>query len=179
MAKKKASSKGKWLNNVARLIKKKDGGYFLVFGRRTDKDGTPVGEDIFPLTINEGDIFQAKVKKDDLQRLVDDGRMDQETADDIARRVKFEFSIAPKKDEDQEEADEDEDESEDEEESDDESDDEDEDEEESEDEEEDSDDEDEDEEEEKKKASKSKAKPAAKSKSKSKKKTKSKDEVDF
>lgn len=96
-------SKGKWLNNVARLIKKKDkedgspGGYFLEFGRRKDKDGNRIGdENPYPLVINEGDIFQARVKKDELQKLVDKGDMTQEVADKISKHEKFEFSIAPK-----------------------------------------------------------------------------------
>lgn len=89
-------SKGKWLNNIARLIKKKDGGYFLKFERQTDKNREYKGESCFPLTINEGDVFQAKLKKDDLQGLVDKGIIDQEKADSICETVKFEFSLAPR-----------------------------------------------------------------------------------
>jgi len=86
----------KWINNVARMIKKKNGGYFLVFERRKDKDGNYVGESPFPLTIQEGDIFQAKKKADDLKGLVEMGSLTQEAADEICKRVGFEFSIAPK-----------------------------------------------------------------------------------
>lgn len=96
-------SKGKWINNIARLIKKKTGGYFLVFERMKDKDGNPKGENPFPLTIHEGDILQAKLKKDDLAKLVDEGFMSPETAESICERVKFEFSIAPPREGQQEE----------------------------------------------------------------------------
>lgn len=91
-------SQGKWLNNIARLIQTGEGKFGLVFERPQDKDGNYIGEDPFPLTINEGDWFQAKLKKDDLKRLVDSGKMSQETADKICKRVKFEFSRAPKDD---------------------------------------------------------------------------------
>ncbi len=89
-------SNDKWINNVARLIKKKDGGYFLKFGRATKKDGTAIGENPFPLTIQEGDIFQAKLKMADLQKALTDGKLDQAQANKICQTVKFEFSIAPK-----------------------------------------------------------------------------------
>lgn len=85
----------KWLNNIGRVIKAKSGNYFMVFERRKDKDGNPVGEDCFPLVFNEGDTLQLKLKKDDLQKLVDDGKMSQETADKICETVKFEVSRAP------------------------------------------------------------------------------------
>ncbi len=88
-------SKNGWLNNIARIIKKKDGGHFLVFGRRTDKDKKPIGDNPFPLTVNEGDIFQMKAKSEDLQKLVDDGKMSQETADKICQTVRFEISRGP------------------------------------------------------------------------------------
>lgn len=87
-----------WVNNLARVIKKKDGGYFLKFERQKNKDGKPYGDNPFPLAINEGDIFQMKRKEDDLQKLVDEGRMSQETADKICRTVRFEISKAPSRD---------------------------------------------------------------------------------
>jgi hypothetical protein len=90
-------SKG-WKNNIGRMVKKKNGkGYFLIFGRRKDKDGKPLGENHFPLTINEGDIVQMKTKSDDLANLVREGKMSQETADKICESVKFELAIAPPK----------------------------------------------------------------------------------
>lgn len=91
-------SNGKWLNNIGRVIKNKKGGYFLVFERQKDKNKKPKGDNCFPLTINEGDVFQMKLKKDDLQKLVDDGGMSQETADSICETVKFEISKAPARD---------------------------------------------------------------------------------
>lgn len=90
---------GKWLNNVARIIKfNKNGksGYFLKFERRQDKDGNYIGEDPFPIVINEGDILSMKTKSEDLAKLVADGRMSQETADKICESVKFEISIPPR-----------------------------------------------------------------------------------
>jgi hypothetical protein len=90
-------SAGKWLNNIGRIIKKKDGGFFMVFERQQDKAKQYIGESPFPLTINEGDFFQLKAKKDDLQRLVDTGKMSQETANKIAETVRFEISRAPAK----------------------------------------------------------------------------------
>lgn len=89
----------KWLNNIGRIIKKKDGGYFLVFERQKDADGNYRGEDPFPLTVNEGDIFQLKKKEDDLAGLVEMEKMTQETADKIAKVVRFEVSKAPDKEE--------------------------------------------------------------------------------
>ena len=87
----------KWFNNIARLIKRKDGnGYFMVFERAKDKDGNYRGDSPFPLTINEGDVIQARLKKDELQKLVSSGKMSQETANKINEFVKFEFNIAPK-----------------------------------------------------------------------------------
>jgi hypothetical protein len=86
-----------WLNNIARLCKKKDGGYFLVFERQKDKNKQPIGENPFPITINEGDYFQAKLKREDLAKLVSDGKMSQDTADKICESVKFEISRAPVK----------------------------------------------------------------------------------
>lgn len=97
-------SNGKWLNNIGRIIKKKDkedgtpGGYFMVFERRKDKDGNYIGDNCFPLTVNEGDFFQLKPKKDDLQGLVDAGKLKQEVADEICKTVRFEISRAPEKD---------------------------------------------------------------------------------
>jgi hypothetical protein len=85
----------KWLNNIARLIRRKDGKYFLKFERAQDKNKQYIGDSPFPLVINEGDVFQARLKKDDLQSLVDSGRMSQEVADRICETVKFEFSKAP------------------------------------------------------------------------------------
>lgn len=91
-------SNGKWYNNIGRVIKTKKGGYFMVFERQKDKDKKYKGESPFPLTINEGDMFQMKLKKDDLQKLVNDGKMSQETADSICETVKFEISKAPARD---------------------------------------------------------------------------------
>lgn len=99
-------SKGKWLNNIARLIaytKDNKKGYFLKFERQSklNKETNKreyIGENPFPLVINEGDTFQAKLKKDDLQRLVDEGKMTAETAAKICETVKFEFSKAPARD---------------------------------------------------------------------------------
>ncbi len=97
-------SKPKWLNNIARLIKyEKNGkpGYFLLFERRKDKDGKFVGESPYPLTINEGDTLQAKLKTEDLKNLVAEGFLTQEAADDICKHTKFEFSKAPPREDDQ------------------------------------------------------------------------------
>lgn len=85
----------KWLNNIGRIIKKKDGGFFMVFERRQDKDKNYIGENPFPLVIIEGDYFQLKAKKDDLAKLVADGKMSQETADKICETVRFEINKAP------------------------------------------------------------------------------------
>lgn len=91
-------STGKWLNNIGRIIKKKDGGFFMVFERRQDKNKEYMGENPFPLVVNEGDYFQLKAKKDDLAKLVADGKMTQETADKICETVRFEISRAPEGD---------------------------------------------------------------------------------
>jgi len=88
-------SNEKWLNNIARLIKSSKGKYFMVFERAKDKNKKPIGDNPFPLIINEGDTFQAKLKKDDLQGLVNNGKLSQEQADNICETVKFEFSRAP------------------------------------------------------------------------------------
>ncbi len=94
----KNSKATQWKNNIGRMIKKKNGkGYFLAFGRALDKDKKPIGENHFPLVINEGDIIQMKPKGDDLARLVADGKMSEETATKICETVKFELSIAPAK----------------------------------------------------------------------------------
>lgn len=85
----------KWLNNIGRIIKKKDGGFFMVFERQLDKNKVPRGENPFPLTINEGDFFQLKAKSEDLRNLVESGKMTQETADAICENVRFEISRAP------------------------------------------------------------------------------------
>lgn len=85
----------KWLNNIARVIKKKDGGFFLKFERRKDKNKQYIGDNPFPLVINEGDILQMRAKKDELAKLVADGKMSQETADKICETVRFEISKAP------------------------------------------------------------------------------------
>jgi hypothetical protein len=87
-----------WINNFARIIKKKDGGYFMVFERQKDKNKQPIGPNPFPMTFNEGDFLQCKLKKDDLAKFVADGKMSQETADKICETVKFELSRAPAKD---------------------------------------------------------------------------------
>jgi hypothetical protein len=88
-------SKGKWLNNIARVIKKKSGGFFLKFERQKDKNGNYIGENPFPLLVNEGDIFQMRKKEDELARLVESGKMSQATADKITANVKYEISKAP------------------------------------------------------------------------------------
>ena len=88
----------KWLNNIGRIIKKKDGGYFMVFERRKDKDQKYIGENPFPLIVNEGDFFQLKPKKDDLKGLIEQGKITEETANKICETVRFEISRAPQKD---------------------------------------------------------------------------------
>lgn len=88
-------SNTKWLNNIARLLKTKDGKYFMVFERAKDKNKQPIGENPFPIVINEGDTLQAKLKKDDLAGLVANGKITQEVADRICETVKFEFSKGP------------------------------------------------------------------------------------
>lgn len=88
----------KWLNNIGRVIKSKKGSYFLIFERQKDKNKNYRGDNCFPLVINEGDMFQLKLKKDDLQKLVDEGKMSQDTADSICETVKFEVSKAPPRD---------------------------------------------------------------------------------
>jgi hypothetical protein len=94
------AKKSEWFNNIARIVKKKNGGYFLSFERQKNKEGEYLGESPYPIVINEGDIFQARTKKEDLGRLVELGKMSQEAADRICENVKFEMSIPPKKDED-------------------------------------------------------------------------------
>ncbi len=91
---------GKWLNNIGRIIKKKDGGFFMVFERRQDKNKQYIGENPFPLVINEGDFFQLKPKADDLAKLVADGKISQETSDKICETVRFEINRAPAKETD-------------------------------------------------------------------------------
>lgn len=95
---------GKWLNNIGRMCKKKDGGYFLVFERRKDKNKEYIGDNPFPMVINEGDYFQLKAKKDDLAGLVAKGTLTQEQADKICEVVKFEISRAPQGEESKPEA---------------------------------------------------------------------------
>jgi hypothetical protein len=94
-------SKGKWFNNIARVIKKKNGGYFLAFERAKDKNGNYIGESPYPMTINEGDILQMRLKKDDLAGLVSRGIMTQAIADKICENVKFEVSKPPAADQSQ------------------------------------------------------------------------------
>lgn len=90
---------GKWLNNIGRIIKNKKGGHFLIFERRKDKNQEYIGESPFPLTVNEGDIFQLRPKREDLQKLVDDGKLSAEAAESICAVVRFEVSRAPLKEE--------------------------------------------------------------------------------
>lgn len=85
----------KWFNNIARLLKRKDGKYFLKFERSKTKDGTYIGDSPFPLIINEGDTLQARLKKEDLQGLVDNGKLTEAQVAKICETVKFEFSKAP------------------------------------------------------------------------------------
>lgn len=88
---------GKWFNNIARIIKTKKGGYVLVFGRPTDKDGKPkTEENPFPIVINEGDILPAKLKKVLLDKLVEEGRITEETAERIGAIEKFEIDLPPR-----------------------------------------------------------------------------------
>lgn len=94
-----------WFNNIARIVKRKKekltdpDRYFMVFERRKDKSGAYVGESPFPLTINEGDILQAKKKSEDLKGLVELGTISQAQADEICKYVGFEISIAPPREE--------------------------------------------------------------------------------
>ncbi len=92
-------STGKWLNNIGRIIKKKDGGFFMVFERRQDKNKQYIGDNPFPMVINEGDFFQLKPKKEDLANLVLTGKLTQELSDKICETVRFEINKAPAKDE--------------------------------------------------------------------------------
>lgn len=94
----KKADRSKWVNNIARVIKKKNGGYMLAFGRKTDRDGNPKGDNPFPLVINEGDILHAELTKASLQKAVEKGLLQQETADKICANEKFTISLAPEKD---------------------------------------------------------------------------------
>ncbi len=92
-------SAGKWFNNMARLIKH-NGKYFVEFGRPSRKNKQTgeferYGDSPFPITINEGDTLQAKLKKDSLTDMVAKGILSQEQANQIGERVKFEFDLAP------------------------------------------------------------------------------------
>lgn len=103
MAKRKGK-KSEWFNNIARLIKKKDGGYFLVFGRPTDKNGKRLKMDHpFPLTIKEGMIMNAQLTSDRLEYLVDNDLLDAKSAKQIAAREKFQFSMPKDSDRDEDE----------------------------------------------------------------------------
>lgn len=84
-----------WYNNIARLVKKKNGKFCLIFERSKNKAGEHMGESPYPLVINEGDILQARLKREDLEGLVVSGKMSQEIADRICETVKFEISKAP------------------------------------------------------------------------------------
>jgi hypothetical protein len=95
-----------WFNNIARLIEYQEGKFGLSFGRRRDKDGNIIkvkdkdGKLVeppnpFPIVINEGDFLPAKSKKMQLKKLVENGVMSQETADNINRYEKFEIDLPP------------------------------------------------------------------------------------
>lgn len=103
----------KWINGAIRLVKytkkQKDGtpllddkgrevqGFFLSFERRKDKDGNYVGENPFPLVINEGDTLPAeRVSRESLDEAVKAGRLSQAAAEAIIKNVAYTISIPPK-----------------------------------------------------------------------------------
>lgn len=93
----KKADRSKWVNNIARVVKKKNGGYMLKFERQKDRDGNYKGDSPFPLTINEGDILHAELTKASLARAVEKGFMTEDTAKKISEREKFTISLAPLK----------------------------------------------------------------------------------
>jgi len=91
-----------WINNCARIIKTKKNSYFMVFERRKDKDGDHIGDNPFPMVINEGDTFNLRRKEDDLANLVKEGKISQETADKICETVRWEISRPPREENEKE-----------------------------------------------------------------------------
>lgn len=102
----KKADRSKWVNNIARIVKKKNGGYMLKFERKQDRDGNYKGDSPFPLTINEGDILHAELTKESLAKAVEKGLMTEETAEKISKFEKFTISLAPSKEASKDEEDE-------------------------------------------------------------------------
>lgn len=88
-----------WHNNIGRIIKKENGGYFLVFERKKDKDKKYKGDSPFPITIEEGDYLHVELTKDSLEKAVKKKLLKKSVADKIAEREKFTISLPPVKDE--------------------------------------------------------------------------------
>lgn len=71
--------------------------FYLKLEQQKKKDGTLIGEQLFPITLangvklNDGDIISLQSKREKLQKMVDDDRMTQEKADQLASFLIFDM----------------------------------------------------------------------------------------
>ncbi len=73
--------------------------FYLQLQQQKLKDGKPYGEQVFPITLangkvlNDGDILAMFAKRPKLQQAVEDGKMDQDTADFLSSFLKYDVCV--------------------------------------------------------------------------------------
>lgn len=97
--------KKKYYNlGVMKVAKKKDPSnesepkrFYIQLEQQKSKDGKIYGDQIFPITLangvvlNDGDSLSMFAKKPKLQKLVEEGKMEQDTADFLSSFILFEI----------------------------------------------------------------------------------------
>lgn len=105
MAKNKYLSIGTVMKRKADPAKPDEKGFYLRLEQPKDRNtGKIFGEQLFPITLangivlKDGDILSMYSKKESLQRLVDNKKMDQAKADELAEFLLFDVSVVVKND---------------------------------------------------------------------------------
>ena len=104
--------KKKYTNLGTMMAKKADAnnpdapkGYYLNLEQSLKQDGTPYGDQVFPITlangkvINSGDVLNLYSKKDKFNKAVEEGKMDQEKADFLSSFLLFDIVLTESADE--------------------------------------------------------------------------------
>jgi hypothetical protein len=79
--------------------------FYIKLEQQKTKDGKPYGEQVFPITLangmvlKDGDFLSMFSKKEKLQELVEDGKLDQERADYLSSFLLFDIVAVEEVDE--------------------------------------------------------------------------------
>lgn len=67
--------------------------FYIKLENQKNKDGKVYGENIFPLTLKDGDILSMFPKKPKFQNLVKEGKMSQDKADELSDFLIFDICV--------------------------------------------------------------------------------------